>query len=174
MQTSIKAITKIVQGRRDGSAKKKWNKGKLVATNVMEHLCYMYVVWWNNGPASKWCSRGCFITLVATNLPLFSFSLALPSLLHWPTFVNLYNNIQQESILLPYTPMTFIFVEYQVTTGNCHNIVHTSPGENCVVSNRICMQYVAQFHSTSLTMPQRLTTMVLVHCTEVVAVHSLA
>ena len=43
---------------------------------------------WNDGPASKWCSRGCSITLVATNLPLFPFFLALPSLLPWTIFCN--------------------------------------------------------------------------------------
>ena len=41
MQTSIKAITKIVHESRDGSAKMWGNKGRLVATNVMEHPCYM-------------------------------------------------------------------------------------------------------------------------------------
>ena len=31
----------IVQGSRDGSAKKNGNKGRLVATNAMEHPCYI-------------------------------------------------------------------------------------------------------------------------------------
>ena len=37
IKTSIKTSTKIVQGSRDGSAKKNGNKGRLVATNAMEH-----------------------------------------------------------------------------------------------------------------------------------------
>ena len=38
---------------------------------------------WNDRLASKCCSRGCSITLVATNLPLLPFFLTLPSLLPW-------------------------------------------------------------------------------------------
>ena len=41
MQTSIKTITEIVQGSRDGSTKKYGNKGRLEATNAMEYPCYI-------------------------------------------------------------------------------------------------------------------------------------
>ena len=80
----IKTITQIIQGSRDGSAKKQGNKGRSVATNVMKHPCYILLA------TEMKCIKldvvaepGCSIILVATNLPLSPFFLALPSLLPW-------------------------------------------------------------------------------------------